>query len=252
MDESTEVKAQRPIVGRVAVITGKEYAPEDNSWEEDLSGIWDQLESYQKENESKNAELVKLFESDPLLVAVIKDEMAGYSFAAAVVRNIDMEELMNVSKDEQAPDDLQKAKQSRIEAKQKAEADAKALEEAKANSAKAIDEYITANNLSEDEATKFFELIDELVMPIVEMKIDGNVLTKLSKVLNYDSSVASAKEEGLNEGTNKKIEAQKETMENENPLPDISSGGGSIEEKPKERKGIMGGVSYLDYLNGKK
>jgi formaldehyde-activating enzyme involved in methanogenesis len=250
MEETTEVK-QKPIVGRVAILTGKAYGEGDESWHDDLMGILDGFESYQKENESKNSELIKLFESDPVLVSVIKDMMAGYSFVSAIAKNVDGEELAAVTKDEAAPEELQKAKQARIEAKQKADADAKAWEDAKAASAQAIDDYIAENNLNEQEAADLLATIDEFVMPILSMQINGDFLGKIKKAKQYDSKVASAKEEGLLEGTNKKIEVQKETLENENPLPDISSGGGNIQEVKNEKKGIMGKKTYLEYLQGK-
>ena len=210
----------------------KEFASDDDvnaALMEHLDG----LEGYKGTTESLHQKLADVLDAEPVIAAIINDVSRGSTFIEALSRNVDIDELKPVEGD---PDYETWAKnlEQRKSSKSEREAKTKAMQENIDMSISEIQAFAEENGMSNTDASKFLETVDQLVSEIVDGKLTRATLAKLKKALDYDMDVQTAMQAGEVKGRNQKIEAMRATnVERGDGLPAIASSG-NMEDKPSK------------------
>ena len=229
-----ETTAEVPAENTEATTETAEEMPVDNTAE------LEELRAYKERNQAANAELIKLLKLNPTLVKTIQMMKEGATFEEAVARNIDLSALPV-----EGEPDYEKWSQS---AKMREDEYNKGLEfentlaQNKAKSQENLRAFADENNLSEEQAMQFVEtVVSPLLDQIATLDLSKEFLTMLHKGVNHEAKIAEAKEEGMIEGKNSKIEEEIMTPP---PAGDgLPKGAGSMAvEKPAKKQ------DYIDYL----
>lgn len=194
-----------------------------------------ELTDYKTKNTAINKTLLDVFNSNPELAEVVKDMTKGASFAEAIARNVDIDELKPAEGD---PDEekWKKALEERMAKKKAAEDYQKSIDVNSELSKKDFKEFVKENNLNAEQGAKIISKIDELVSDAIKGRITKNTLSSFYRAMNADNEVAQAAKVAEIKGRNANIEAKKTaTKPKGDGLPKISSTTVEKEPKPKEK-----------------
>jgi len=185
----------------------REFASDDDI-NSALTEHLDGLEGYQSSTKELHAKLAEVLDAEPAIAAIIRDIAKGATFAEALSRNVDLDEITPMEGD---PDYEMWGQnmESRKSAKAEKEAGMQAMQENLDMSAAEIRAFAEENGMANEDATKFLESVDQLVGDIVSGKLTKQTLSRLKKALDYDMDVQSAAQAGEVKGRNTKIDAVK-------------------------------------------
>lgn len=197
------------------------------------------LNSYKEQNESLNEKLLDVFKTNDDVSDFMRDMLNGAEVNVAIARNFDMS---NMQPQEGDPD--YKEWNKALEDRKKKVADKSAyLKEVDDNiqlSAKELDAFAKANNLSKEDAGAFLNEIDELMASIMKGKVSKAVLTRFYKGINYDNDLENNAKTAEVKGRNAKIEDLK-IKDNKNKgdgIPKLTAQNKIKQPEPKVKKDV--------------
>ena len=222
----------------------------DDDFHQAIAEEFDDLDGYRTRNVEANRKLAELFETEPELVAIIRDMYEGASFREAIAANVDLDDLKPMEGD---PD--YEAIQARVQArKEKIAANSKLAEELDANqqaSLKEIEEFVKENELDQEGCMELLQIIDDLIADAAKGKISKNLLSIVRRHLSHDNDVKEAHESGLIDGRNEKIETIKEKESGQGDgLPTLGGGGASGLNESRASKGGLSSLGLGIELGG--
>jgi len=202
------------------------------------------LEDYRNRNEMSNAELIKLARQNPGLIRTLQMMKEGASWEEAVARNVDLSAIP-IEGDPDYEKWAANAK-ARDEEYGKAQEWEQTLAANKEVSQQNRKDFAEENVMSMEQAMEFVEkhlspILDELS----NLNFSKNFLKMIHAAVTKEADVAAAKEEGMLEGKNAKIE---ETIMTPPPAGDglpKGASAGAVPEMPKAKP------SYIDSLKRK-
>ena len=232
-----ETTAEVPAENTEATTETAEEMPVDNTAE------LEELRAYKERNQAANAELIKLLKLNPTLVKTIQMMKEGATFEEAVARNIDLSALP-VEGDPDYEKWSQSAKMREDEYNKGLEFE-NTLAQNKAKSQENLRAFADKNNLTEEQASDFVaSTLSPMLDKLASLDFDIDFLDFVWKSVKHEEKIAEAKEEGMIEGKNSKIEEEIMTPP---PAGDgLPKGAGSMTvEKPAPKP------SYIDSLKRK-
>ncbi len=212
----------------------KDYA-DDNALFEDIEGDLKGLDEYKTKNTETNEKLIGVLRSHPEIAKFIRDIAKGAPVGEALARNFDLEAITPADGDPDF-DSWEKGLGDRAASlKEKDDYEAQ-LQENSDVSVKTMKDFVAKNDVSEESAAEFFDLIDSIFQDAADGKIEEATLTALYTHVKHDEVVADEVEKATVQAKNAKIEEAATTEENVGDgLPDVQSGGGAkaaMETKP--------------------
>jgi hypothetical protein len=195
---------------------------------------YDELEGYHGKTSELLEKLSDILDAEPAIAAVLKDMIKGATFAEAISRNVDLDEITPI---EGEPDydlwanNLQERQKSKAEKEQQQKTMQENLDFSRAE----IAAFAEENGMSNEDASKFLGTVDELVGEVVSGKLTKKTLAKLKKAIDYDMDITQAAEMGEIKGRNAKIEAVRADASKPkgDGLPTLA--GGQSESTPVEK-----------------
>lgn len=191
------------------------------------------LFNYKNNNVKYNQQIIGLFHEYPELVSMMQDMFKGASLQVAMARNLDVDGIVPKVGD---PDyaEWENAKADRLRRKNEAENLAKEFDNNVAATGKEIEAFRAENpDLDDAQFTKFADTVDVILKDAYKGKITKQFLGIMFKGLQFDQAVKTAKEQGVTQGLNQKIRAEKLKDNEAIPMPVLNSGGGEVNETPK-------------------
>lgn len=208
--------------------------------EPDDTNELEELRDYKARNEAANQELVKLMRLNPALVKTLSMMKEGASFEEAVARNIDLSALP-VEGDPDYDKWSARIKEREDELAKSSEYE-NTINANREISQQNLREFAAENGMSEDQAWDFVAThISPLLDDLASLKFSKEFMTMIHKAVNHEAKVEEAKNEGITEGRNQKIE---EEIMVEPPAGDGLPSAPSAAVMPKAPKK----QSYVDYL----
>lgn len=207
------------------------------------------LEGYKEKGKSTNKKLINLFEAEPEVGNVVRDMINGATFREALARHLSPEDLTAIEGDP----DYEKWNANKT-AREDSAAKRRKFEDDYANnielSQKAVEEFATENNMTEESATDFLSKLDQFIADVNNGNVSKNSLSLFKKALNYDSDMANASEKATIAGRNQNIVASKEAVPaTGDGIPKIANSS-AVPEVPKAAPDYMSGL--VDKINKKK
>lgn len=182
--------------------------------------------------EKNNKEIYDIFNNTPEVADFMKALIKGMD--PKVAAGIYISESLAPEDGDEGIEQYQDALKER-KAEQKKREDA--LEEFQSNqkeSAKVAESFVIENKIDRGEFEKYLETFDEQIIRLKSGKLSKDLLSFVWKANKYDKDIKSAEEKGYLRGKNEKIVLKKNSKENTDGLPNISSGNEKERESPKE------------------
>lgn len=194
-----------------------------------MSRIIDDSKALEAERQA-NDKLYDLFEKSEEMTQVARAMNEGRSFLEAVALSVNIDEALTDLK-ESDPAEYKKVIKAQVEREQKLEEQEKVTEQREVafvensqKSRKNIDSFKESKNLDEKSSQEFLSTLNQHFDNMVEGKITPKYLSIVHNGMNYDKDVAAAKEQGIIEGRNQKIDAEKVKKKGDS-IPRFSGGG---------------------------
>ena len=166
------------------------------------------LQDYKDKNESVNAKLLEVFETQPEIGSFLKDIVNGAPVNVAIARNFDVESLKAQEGDPDY-DEWNKAIDGRKKTVAEKQKYLKEIDDNVKMSAKELDAFTKENKLSDSEAEDFLKSVDQLVADLVRGKVTKDALTRFYKGINYDKDIKEQAKVAEVKGKNAKIDELK-------------------------------------------
>lgn len=194
-----------------------------------------ELSDWNDKNNKLNKKLLDTLEAYPDMAEALKDMVKGAEPIVALARHFDFENITPIVGDPDY-DAWQKAVDDRMKAKAEREKYAREVDINYKNSLGEMELFVKDRNLSQEEAMKFYKVVDQMVADIYKGKITKKTLDNLFKAVNYDDDVVKAEKKGEVNGKNQRIEMKKELDEKKtgDGLPSLANA--SQEQEPVEDK----------------
>ncbi len=189
------------------------------------------------ENDEK---LKKILRMNPGLIKAIQMMYEGASWEEAVARNVDLSAIP-VEGDPDYGKWSEQAKAREEDYNKSVDFDNQ-LAKNREISQQNLKEFAEENGMSDEQAMQFItDHVSPLLDMIATLNFTKEFLTMIHKAVNHESKVAEARDEGMIEGKNAKIEEEIMTPP---PAGDgLPKGGNAMAaEKPQKKQ------SYIDYL----
>lgn len=201
-----------------------------------IIGHMDDLEKYKGQAEAANAKLLEVMDANPEIVDILRDLTKGATFAEALSRNVDIEDLTPAEGD---PDyeAWGKNKASRLASKAEMEKRRQEFADNVKLSEQTVKEFAKEQGMTEAEAEKQLEAVEQLFSEMTSGKISKEFLMKMKKALSADQEKEEAKNMGKIEGKNEAIIAHKTPVGD--GLPKLSGGGSMGEGAPGPKPDIF-------------
>lgn len=164
--------------------------------------------------EEANGKLYDLIEATPELLEVIRQMLGGKRFRSAILSVISTDDLTPKEGDEDYPDAMAAMTERQNFLNGKKDREDQVMKNIEA-SAKAIEEFKQANQLSDEEVKSFLESIDTDVSDMLDGKMTVKMLDNLWKASRYDADVDTAAEQARIAGRNEQIEVMKQTKKDD-------------------------------------
>lgn len=133
-------------------------------------------------------------------------------------------------------DGLKMAQQKQVEGEESA-AQKDANLEASAN---ALDALSKEMNLSDEQCDRMWKhLFEEVIVPGMNGEVSKDTWTLVLHALNYDSDIASAREEAGMQARNEKIQNKVKSYDEQGVPPSFSQGAGRTTQKPQKKESNM-------------
>lgn len=189
----------------------------------------DGLEGYKSSTSGLHSKLAEVLDAVPELAGIIRDVSKGASFAEALSRNVDLEDLTPIEGD---PD--YEAWNKNLETRK---AGKQSMQENLEMSAAEMRAFAEENGMAAEDATKFLGAVDALIGEVVSGKITRKTLAQMKKALDYEMDVQAAEQAGEVRGRNAKIEAKREAQNAAigDGMPGLTSSAAPPEPKPKPK-----------------
>ena len=188
-----------------------------------------------KDSEKAVSELI---ESDPELKAVLSDMLInGMPFRIAIAKHIDMENLTYDEADDNY-ENWQKAKAERLEKAAKYAEMQKEIANNEIETSRVFEQFCEEKNIPNEERDAFLQIINDNLIGLLYKKVDKRFLELCYKGSTYDKAIEQAREEGEISGRNKKIQAQKATMEKNRAGDGLPNPSGKQTNQEKERSKV--------------
>ena len=210
----------------------REFA-DDEDITDPLTEYMEELEDYKTRNSETNQKLIEVLDAEPELVEVIKDLIAGATLREALARHIDPQDLQPA----EGEPDYEGWTKNRNERLSKMEERKRKEEELQANIDQSIaqaEAFATKKGMTPEETDAFLAKVDEVLIPILDGRIDETFLDNMYKALNYEEDLTNARELGKASVMNQKVIAQKEVTKGDG-LPNISASGDEVKTTPKKK-----------------
>lgn len=190
------------------------------------------------EDDSKNAELVRLFSSSPESVEFLQEWVRSGDPAAALVK-VFGDRISDLSTEEGRAAYEEEYKSW----KDKADAESGKREEMKANYQKSLEDLNSwgdEKGLSLDEKSQVMVRLFDIVANALDNAYRPEDFDLVYKEMNYDSAVEAARKEGEVAGRNEKIAEARRSRNAATAMPPTMSGQGirSEEKKPAKPKSV--------------
>lgn len=198
------------------------YDDDDNEYYNQGNDYLDEVEEGAGRYKVLSEKLMRRFEQDPYEAQAIMDYLDGEPLVSAIRKNMG-DEALQVQEGDEGWDEYQKAGEDRS-AKLKAQKDL--IDEINANaqaSNEAFEQFVKDNNMSDEEADALWDNIQSHLQDYSKGKLSPEMFGIYRNAMNYDNDVAGAKQQGLVEGRNAKIDATKKRMEGSG-LPNGNAG----------------------------
>lgn len=214
----------------------KDYTENEDELWNDAYAEYNELSEYKTKNSEVNKKLLEVLTSHPEIRDFIKDVAKGAPIEEALARNFD---LQGIEAPEGEPDYESWGKGLEDRKKRMTERE-EYLKNAQANldiSVKTMQEFVAKNEIPEDKAIEFFEMIDAVVKDANDGKVEERTLTALWTAMTHDEVVKDEVEKATVKAKNEKIEAEMESEEGKKKgdgLPTIETSGASIDAPKKD------------------
>ncbi len=198
----------------------RDFTDEDEYYAASMEG-YDAEHEYRKSSESKNKEFFDKLQENPDVALFIGSILNKESFGKALSYLSDVLPFEEGSEDFIAYNEAVAQRKARIA---EAEAAAEEYERNLQESAESLKEFAEENNMTPEEATDFVQTMTEMIQDkLFSGKIDKDFLNLFYKAQNYDKDLVVAKEAGVIQGRNEKIDAKKKSLTKGDGLPAIRS-----------------------------
>lgn len=208
----------------------------DRPWADDEeleNGVADWMETADKslaDYRTADDKIRAIAERYPEIMAIADDlaKNAEMPLGVAIRRNIDEQEL-EVGEDDPAFEQLRKTRAERAERRKAKEAYQQELDKNLASSREVVQQYLTDNEMSEEEAAALGKYVDDIMDDYLNGRVTVEVLNMFRNAMNYQKDVADAREIGKTEGLNAKIDAERQRrQEATDGLPGPGSSTGQL------------------------
>ena len=239
----SETTEQMPVSETPTPDTAPEQAqaetvPELPDTESELA----QLRKYKEMNDADNAAIMDALDAEPVLAKIIQDIVNGATLRESLALHFDQEDFTA----QEGDPDYEKWSAN---AKTRKEGLAKRKEwednwsKNQEMSVAEINEYAKETGKTPEQMIKLLEDADDLLKNLYSGLIDRKALAFIEKAINADQVAEAAREEGVIEGRNAKIEAQVMPEKTGDGLPVIQSSDTPDAPKPAKKMG------YIERLN---
>lgn len=217
--KGTEAKAPAAVMpGRIrafmlAKFPDRTYA--DDAEVENHAADWMEQTDKQLQGYLEADETIRRVAAEyPEIMAIAKDLATdpGLPLGVAIRRNIDEDEL-EVPEDDPGFEALRKRREERAERQKAKEAYQQQLDKNLEQSRETVQQYLTDNEMSEEEANALGKYVDGIMEDYLNGRVTAEVLNMFRNAMNYKKDVADAREVGKVEGLNSKIDAERQRRE---------------------------------------
>ena len=209
----------------------RSFEDEDEFYGASMEG-YDTEHEFRKTSESSNKEFFDKLQENPDVALFIGSILNKESFGKA------LSYLSDVLPFEEGSEDFKAYNESVAERQRKAAEGEAAAAEYESNlqeSANVLQEFADENGMTPDEAMEFVQNITTTISDkLFSGKIDKEFLDAFYKVQNYEKDLMVAKEAGIIQGRNEKIDAKKKALMKGDGLPPIRSSASTAPEAMDE------------------
>ena len=214
---------------------------EEGSLEEYVANDLDSYSERIKKYDENSKRLTDLFASNVMAASMLNAWASGQNPVAFLLENFG-DEFKAALDSPEGRDAFVESHNKWLEKRTKDESLKKERDENFDNSMQTLEAWRTKHGLSEDEAVAVFLKVHSIGADVVDGIYTEESLDMANKAMNYDNDVSIAKEDGVIEGRNAKIEERlRESKEMLEQAPTLGGGGGAVPETHRERK-----KSYYD------
>jgi len=208
---------------------------EENALYEDINAEMDEMDSFKQKTTETNEKLVEVLRSHPEVAAFIRDLAKGSGVEEALARNFDLD---GIAPAEGEPDfeAWNKGIGERKAALKEVDDYRNSVNENAIVSGKTMAAFVAKNEISEEKAIEFAQMVDKMLVDAVDGKIEEATLTALYTAVTHDEVVEGAVEKAKVGAKNAIIEDEMKELEASKKgdgLPNISSGAG---KKPRSEE----------------
>jgi hypothetical protein len=172
-----------------------------------------------------NGKLTELIQSDPQLGLFLSLLLGGKSLPAS------LGEIFGKDYFSQSSEEMESGHKSYLEREAKIKEDVAAAQKNLEQYEKDLADYKKAEGMSEEDATKLDNAIQEAADNLLMGKIDRNFIEYIWKAINYDKDVQDALQTGEVQGKNATIDNKLHTSKKQPNLPKF--GGGTSARVPR-------------------
>lgn len=194
---------------------------------EDVQGVLDWLDELDGEvkewNENSNR-LMALFKSDPVSAQFLNDWAKTGNVAAALVGIFGSDAVREAMGSEEGRELLAKQNQEYLERVSKDAQSSKEMEENYAASLEALDKFGDENGLGDEERSAIFMRLADISDRAIMGRYDVADFRMVLNDMNHDNDVASAREEGVVQGKNEKMDEQRRRSRKPADMPPSLNG----------------------------
>jgi hypothetical protein len=249
--ETPEPETAEPLSPEFAekakkIFVGKQFKSDKEMVDAVFNRITD-LEIYYSENEEATQKITQVLDDQPEIGEIIRDMGKGATFAEALMRHVDLEDLKPVKGDPdfEAWEEAKKERKRRIyEAKKFQDG----LVVNRETSIKNIEKFRVEKKLTEEEMNQFAATLQKTLVDVIDGKFQFDFLNLMYDALKFKPALAEALKQGEIKGRNTKIEELKgKAQPKGDGLPSIKSQG--VPEKPKVDAVAKGIVDFAKQRN---
>lgn len=250
---TTETAKQRKkLKDHLATIFPDRQFESDEEAEDEGIRYIDELHNYRQKNVEANQKIMDVFDSEPVLVDVMRDMLSGATLMEAMARHVDIDNIKPQPGDpdhERWTKALSERESKRLEKQKRA----KEVDDNIAFTTNELKSFMEDTKMSDDQFKAFADQADKLLQDAYKGRIDKGFFTILYKGLNFDKAIQTAQAQGEIKARNEKIKATiAKEDEGGDGLPGLREGGEMDTGEAKQKTAADVVMADIDKFNIKR
>lgn len=196
----------------------------------------DEQDTSIKEGAENSKRLLDLFNTDPVSAQFVNDWAKTGNVAEALVGIFGSDAVRKAMESKEGQEALAKRNQDYLARMAEEDGIRKEMESNYAKSFDDLDKFGEENGLSDEQKDAIFSRLNEISDRAIKGKYDVADFRMVLNDLNHDSDVSGAREEGVIQGRNEKMDEQRQRSRSRAAVPQSLQGQPGIPAARQERK----------------